>query len=80
MVGVQVLGDIGISEAIRSAGRLEVLKLLQGLVAEIVAVYQEEDAPGTRVLDEPVAEGTGGEGLPRASRHLDKRTWLVLGK
>ena len=37
-------------------GRLERLKFLQGLVAKIVPIDQEQDASGARVLDQAIAK------------------------
>ena len=58
----------------------ELLELVERLLAQVVAVHQEEDALGLGELDEPVAEVDGGERLAAAGRHLDQRTGPVGGE
>ena len=77
-VAVQVLDDVGLHELAAGAGRLVVLVLLQRLVAEVVAVDQEQDAPGLGVLEQAPTERAGGEGLARARGHLDQRARVVV--
>ena len=48
--------------------------------AEVVAVHQEQDALGAGVLDEPVAEVDGGEGLAGAGGHLDQGARARFGE
>jgi hypothetical protein len=56
------------------------LELAQRLVAEIVAIDQEQDAPRAGVLDQPIAEVAGSEGLTAAGRHLNERARVVRGE
>ena len=79
-VRLQVLDDVEAREIAAVVGRDEGLELAQRLVAEIVAIDQEQDAPGAGVLDQPVAEVAGGEGLAAAGRHLDQRARVVGGE
>ena len=76
---MQVLHDVGIGEAIGGTWRVEVLKFLQRLIAEIVAIDQKQNALGPRFLDQPVGERTRRECLASAGRELDQRTRLVFG-
>src|SRR5690606_1041314 len=62
----QVLDNVGVGEAMGGAGRQIVLKLLERLLAEVIAVDQEQNAPGASVFDQPVGERAGGEGLAGA--------------
>ena len=59
---------------------VEGLKLPQGLLAERVAVNQEENALGSRVLNEPVGEVAGGKSLARAAGHLDQSARPIHGQ
>jgi hypothetical protein len=77
---VQVLHDVGLVEGVRGAGRVEVLVLLERLVAQVVAVHQEQDAACPGVLQQPPAEVAGGEGLAGAGGHLDERARAVGGE
>src|ERR1019366_1454308 len=58
----------------------ELLELVERLLAQVVPVHEEENAPGIGVLDEPVAEVDGGESLAAAGRHLHQRTKAVGGE
>ena len=77
---VQLLHNIRIGKTIAGAGRLKCLKLAQGLIAQVVAVDQEQDATRTGVLDKSVAERTRGKRLARPRRHLDQRAGLVTSE
>src|SRR6185437_10443078 len=55
-----------------------VLILPERLVTEVVAVHQEQDSFGLRVLEQSPAERAGGERLSCAGGHLDQRTRIVL--
>ena len=77
---VQVLDDVGVGEAVGGARRVEVLKLLQRLVAEVVAVHQEQNAFGARLANQPPGERAGGEGLAGAGGELNQRPGPVLGQ
>lgn len=45
-------------------GRDVLLELLEGLVAQVPPVHQEEHPPGAAELDQPVGGRDRGEGLP----------------
>jgi hypothetical protein len=77
---LQVLDVVEAREVASVIGRREGLELAQGLVAEIVAVDQEQDAASAGVLDQPIAEVAGGEGLAAAGRHLDQGARVVRGE
>ena len=51
---LQVLHIVELSELPAIVRRREILKLAKRLPAKVVAVDQEQDALGTRMLDEPV--------------------------
>ncbi len=53
---VEMLDVIGVGEAMRGPRRLIGLKLAQGLVAEIVAVDEEENALRARLANEAIRE------------------------
>ncbi len=53
---VEMLDVIGICEAMRGTRRLIGLKLAQGLIAEIVAVDEEENALRARLANEAIGE------------------------
>jgi hypothetical protein len=71
-IGVQMLNDVGVGKAVCRSGRMIALVFPQGLVAQVVPIHKEKNASGSRVLDQPVAEGAGGERLARPCRHLDQ--------
>ena len=56
------------------------LEFVDGLAAEVAAVDEEEDAPGTGVLDEAVGLGDSGEGLAGAGGHLDEGARAIGGE
>ena len=53
-VPVHVLHDIRIGETVSSTGRQEGLELVECLVAEVLAVNEEQDALCTSFLDQPL--------------------------
>src|SRR2546422_10950116 len=61
-------------------GRDELLEFFQGLVAEVAAVDEEEDAARAGELDEAVNEVDGGVGLTAAGGHLDQSATFVDGE
>src|SRR5207247_5726056 len=61
-------------------GRDELLEFFQGLVAEVAAVDEEEDAARAGELDEAVNEVDGGVGLAAAGGHLDEGAAFVRGE
>src|SRR2546422_10257112 len=58
-------------------GRDELLEFFQGLVAEVAAVDEEEDATRAGELDEAVNEVDGGVGLAAAGGHLNEGAAFV---
>src|SRR5437660_2692986 len=78
--GLQVLDVVKLGELAAVVGRDELLELFQGLVAEVAAVDEEEDAARAGELDEAVNEVDGGVGLAAASGHLDEGAAFVGGK
>jgi hypothetical protein len=71
-VRLQVLDVVEAREVAAVIRCREGLKLTQRLVAEIVAVDQEQDAARAGVLDQPIAEVARSEGLTAARRHLNQ--------
>ena len=71
LVAAQVLDRVLPGEGVGGAGIPELLELVQRLLSEVVAVYQEQDALGIGVLDKPVAGANRRERLPAARRHVD---------
>ena len=71
-VGLQVLDVVQLGELAPVVGGDELVELLEGLAAQVVAVHQEEHPPGFGVLDQAVDEVDRGEGLAAAGRHLDQ--------
>jgi len=68
--------DLGESPPI--AGGAVVLELGQGLVGEVVAVDEKEDAGKPAEPQQPVCRGDGREGLAGSGGHLDQGTVEVL--
>src|SRR2546422_11136260 len=60
-------------------GRDELLEFFQGLVAEVAAVDEEEDAARAGELDEAVNEVDGGVGFSAAGGHLGEGAAFVCG-
>src|SRR5437764_12230170 len=77
---LQVLDIVKLGELAAVVGRDELLEFFQGLVAEIAAVDEEEDAAGAGELDEAVNEVDGGVGLAAAGGHLDEGAAFVGGE
>ncbi len=69
----QVLDVVELGELAPVVGRRERLELLARLASEVRAVDEEQDTPGSRVLDQPVGDIRGRERLAGARRHLDQR-------
>ena len=78
--GLQVLDVVKLGELAAVVGRDELLEFFQGLVAEIAAVDEEEDAARAGELDEAVNEVDGGVGLAAAGGHLDEGAAFVGGQ
>ncbi|KYC51213.1 MAG: hypothetical protein AMQ22_01349 [Candidatus Methanofastidiosum methylothiophilum] len=72
-VGGKMLDVVEVGEPAAVVGRDVLLELAPGLAAEIVAVHEEQDAPGAGMLDEPIAERDRGESLAAARGHLNQR-------
>ena len=51
--GAQVLGDVDVGELLSRARRIELLKLLERLRAEIRPVHEEQHTSGTGMLEQP---------------------------
>jgi len=75
--GLQVLDVVKLGELAAVVGRDELLEFFQGLVAEVAAVDEEEDAARAGELDEAVNEVDGGVGLAAAGGHLDEGDFLA---
>jgi hypothetical protein len=58
-VGPEVLDDVEVVEAASVVGRDVVLELAERLVAEVVAVDEEQDAACASIFDQAVDEGAG---------------------
>lgn len=78
--GLQVLDVVKLGELAAVVGRDELLEFFQGLVAEVAAVDEEEDAARAGELDEAVNEVDGGVGLAAAGGHLDEGAAFVGGE
>ena len=79
-VAGQALDDVLLGELEVVVGRGVLLELLEGLVAEVAAVHQEQDPPGAGELDQPVRKHDGEEGLAGAGGHLHQRAGPVLAQ
>src|SRR5581483_10669804 len=77
---LQVLNVVKLGELAAVVGRDELLEFFQGLVAEVAAVDEEEDAARAGELDEAVNEVDGGVGLAAAGGHLDEGAAFVGGE
>ena len=75
-----MLDVVKLGELAAVVGRDELLEFFQGLVAEVAAVDEEEDAARAGELDEAVNEVDGGEGLAAAGGHLDEGAAFVGGE
>ena len=53
-------------------------EFLLGLFAEILGVYEKENALGVSVFEQPVDRSDGGIGLAGAGRHLNEGAWVVI--
>ncbi len=53
-------------------------EFLLGLFAEVLGVYEKEDAPGVSVFEQPVDRSDGSIGLAGAGRHLNERARAVI--
>src|SRR5436309_3007702 len=78
--GLQVLDVVKLGELAAVVGRNELLEFFQGLVAEVAAVDEEEDAARAGELDEAVNGVDGGVGLAAAGGHLDEGAAFVGGE
>ena len=78
--GLEPLDGVERRELARIVGRLEVGELVLGLLAEIAAIHQEQDALGAGELEQAIGDVDGGEGLARAGRHLDEGARIGPGE
>ena len=69
----EVLDVVELGEEAAGVGRAVAVEFVTGLLAEIGAVHEEEDAAGLGVFDEAIGERAGSEGLSRAGGHVDER-------
>ena len=76
----EVLDVVKLGEKTARVRRAVAVELVAGLLAEVRAVHEEEDAAGAGVFDQAIGERAGGEGLARAGRHVDERARSVLGE
>lgn len=77
-VAGQALDDVFLGELEIVVGRDILLEFLQGLVAEVAAVDQEQDPPGAGELDQPVEEIDRRVSLAGPCGHLDERARAVV--
>src|SRR5204863_5945907 len=77
---LQVLDVVKLGELAAVVGGDELLEFFQGLVAEVAAVDEEEDATRASELDEAVNEVDGGVGLAAARSHLDEGAAFIGGE
>ena len=76
----EVLDVVEFGEEAAGVGRAVAVELVAGLLTEIRAVHEKEDAAGLGVFDEAIGEGAGGECFPRTGGHVDERARAVLGE
>ena len=76
----EVLDVVEFREEAAGVRRPVAVEFVAGLLAEIRAVHEEEDAAGLGVFDEAIGERAGGERLPRAGGHVDERARAILGE
>ncbi|HSH39694.1 MAG TPA: hypothetical protein VK993_13035 [Chthoniobacterales bacterium] len=74
MLDVVELGELA------AVGGDELLELGHGLATEIGAIDEEEDVARAGMLDEPVGERAGCEGLASAGCHLDEGARARFGE
>jgi hypothetical protein len=77
-VTAQTLDDVLLGERVVVVRRDVSLELLEGLVAEVAAVHQEQHPPRAGELDEAVDEADGGEGLAAAGGHLHQGAGAIV--
>ena len=75
-----MLDVVFFGEFVAVGGADELLEFVEGLLAEVVSIDQEEDAFGAGVFDEPVAEVDGGEGFTAAGGHLDQGAGAIFSE
>ena len=76
--GLQELRVVQLGELAPLVRGGEPLELAEGLPPQVGAVDEEEDAPGTGVLDQPVHLVAGHEGLAASGGHLHQGPRPVL--
>ena len=63
-----------------SSKRREIGELVLGLLAEVAAVHQEQDAFGAGELEQAIGDVDGREGFAGAGGHLDEGAEVGVGK
>ena len=74
----QVLDVVEFGKLASIVGCGELLKLVEGLQGQVVAIDQEEDTLGIAVFDQAVDSIHGGIGLATTGRHLDQRALTIF--
>lgn len=78
--GPEHLDVVEAGELAAVVGGGELLEFVDGLATKVAAIDEEEDAPGTGVLDEAIGLGDRREGLAGTGGHLDEGARAVGGK
>ena len=84
VVAAQALDDILLAELEVVVGRQALLELLQGLVAQVAAIHQEQDPASARELDQMVDGADGGRPCrsrwPSGSTSEEARSFRAIGR
>src|SRR5205807_10439293 len=72
-VRLEPLDGVERGQLARIIRRLEIGELVLGLLTEIAAVYEEENALGVGEFEQAIGYVDCGEGLARSCSHLDQR-------
>ncbi len=78
--GVRLIDRVERRELARVVGRREVRELILGLLAEVAAIHQKQDALCAAELEQAVGGVHGREGLARARGHLHQRARIAPGQ
>jgi hypothetical protein len=79
-VFLQVLNGVFFSELVTVVGANVVLELAESLLAQVVTIYQEENAFGASVLDQAIARIHCGKGFAAAGGHLNECARAIGGE